>query len=174
MIVVAQNLAGIVTGLKLCDEKLIEEFSLTVRLGRRVRWPRRDQRTFVYGTPYTASDFFDDEAELTDGLTLSPHDAVLACSQDEYTMPPGYFGLIQTKGSLARAFVSTTCNDGQVEPGYRGRVTLEITNVGPLTVNIPVEAPVAQLFIFRCSTEVSKTYAGRYQNATGPTIPKFV
>ncbi|WP_428981187.1 dCTP deaminase domain-containing protein [Marinomonas rhodophyticola] len=40
-------------------------------------------------------------------------------------MPNNKFGLVQTKGSIARGFISVHMSDGQVDPGYKGKVTLE-------------------------------------------------
>jgi deoxycytidine triphosphate deaminase len=88
-------------------------------------------------------------------------------------MPNGFFGLIQTKGTLARLFVSATCNDGQVEPGYKGKLTLELMNFSNYQVDLPIGCEVAQLFIFQCSGETVNPYAGKYQAATGPTLPRF-
>jgi len=85
----------------------------------------------------------------------------------------GYFGLVQTKGSLARLFVSVTCCDGQIEPGYNGKVTFEMVNLGPNIVKIPIGAKIAQTYVVRCSSRVTPAYAGKYQGATGPTGPVF-
>lgn len=128
---------------------------------------------FVFGTAYDKSLFFHDEASIDRDLVLDPGDCVLSCSAERYHMPRGYFGLLQTRGSLGRMFVSATCNDGQIEPGFDGRITLEITNHARFQVVIPVGSRIAQLFIFRCTTEVGKPYDGHYQNADGPTLPTF-
>lgn len=104
------------------------------------------------------------------GYVLGPHKTVLACSRETIKMPPGYCGFVQTKGSLARLFVAALCCDSQVEPGFHGRVTLEICNLGGIPVRLKVRNEVAQLFIFRTSTKTSPLYNGRYQHAEGPTV----
>lgn len=87
-------------------------------------------------------------------------------------MPAGYFGLLQTKGSLARLFVSLTCTDGQVEPGYKGKITFEVCNHSLFNINIKPKQKVGQLFIFKTSTKDVKLYNGKYQDAQGPTFQK--
>jgi deoxycytidine triphosphate deaminase len=87
-------------------------------------------------------------------------------------MPKGYMGLIQTKGSLARLFVMVQCSDAQVDPGYEGHLTFEICNLGDFVVNIKRGSKVAQLFLLKCSTRDIDGYNGRYQGATGPTVPR--
>jgi len=106
-----------------------------------------------------------------DGFLLKPHACVLACSTERVRMPASYFGLLQTKGSLARLFVSAHCSDGQVEPGYRGRITLEMCNHAPYSVRIRPGQPVAQLFVLEASTS-TLLYNGRYQHAEEPTASR--
>jgi dCTP deaminase len=174
MIIVSENLAGIVSSLKICDPSLIEEFSLQIRLDRQIRRLREstiELAPIQYGSPIDHAAYFHEAETVLDSVLIRSQECVLACSQNNYSMPRGYFGLIQTKGTLARLFVSATANDGQVEPGYSGRLTLELTNHSPFSIEIRPGAVVAQMFIFRCSSEVAKPYCGRYQNATGPTLP---
>jgi deoxycytidine triphosphate deaminase len=176
MIVVSENLAGIVRSLNICNKALIEEFSIQIRLDRQIRRlqkPSDDIAPIAYEASIDHATYFCDPEVVSETLILNPRECVLACSQDNYSMPTGYFGLIQTKGSLARMFVSATANDGQVEPGYSGKVTLELVNHSPFSVAIRPGAVVAQMFILRCSSDVTNPYKGRYQGATGPTLPTF-
>lgn len=176
MIIVSDNLIGIARSLEICSPVLVEDFSIQIKLDRQIRRlqaPSNDLPPIQYESPIKHSSYYCEPEKVAESLVLSPHECVLACSQDIYRMPLGYFGLIQTKGSLARMFVSATANDGQVEPGYVGRVTLELINHSPFSVALRPGAVVAQLFILRCSSEASKPYSGRYQGATGPTLPTF-
>lgn len=176
MIVVSENLAGIVKSFEICSANLVEEFSIQVKMDRqirRLRSPVDGLPPINYESAISHATYFQESEQVTESLILGPRECVLACSQDAYKMPNGYFGLIQTKGSLARMFVSATANDGQVEPGYSGRITLELINHSPFSVALRPGAAVAQLYIMRCSSEVLKPYSGRYQGAIGPTLPTF-
>jgi deoxycytidine triphosphate deaminase len=176
MIVVSENLAGLVRSFGICNPNLIDEFSVQIKLDRQIRRlqaPSDDLPPINYESAINHAAYFRDSEQVAESLILGPRECVLACSQDVYKMPAGYFGLIQTKGSLARMFVSATANDGQVEPGYSGKVTLELINHSSFSVALRPGAAIAQLYIMRCSSEVSKPYSGRYQGATGPTLPIF-
>lgn len=174
MLVVSNNLLGIVNEYGICSPNLVEEFSIGVRLHGLTRRARAGaSEPIVFGHPYIEEDYFEPLTTVERDLELWPGQSVLGCSSDRYEMPAGYFGLLQTRGSLARLFVAATCNDGQVEPGYEGRITLEITNHGRLPVIIPVGSRIAQLFLFRCTTEAHQPYAGRYQGANEPTLARF-
>lgn len=176
MIVISENLSGIVRSLEICNPNLIEEFSVQIKLDRQIRRlqaPSNGLAPIQYESPINYANYFRDPEQVAENVVLGSGECVLACSQDIYNMPRGYFGLIQTKGSLARMFVSATANDGQVEPGYSGKVTLELINHSPFSVVMRPGATVAQLFILRCSSEALKPYSGRYQGATIPTVPSF-
>lgn len=176
MIIISENLIGIVRALQICDPHLVEDFSIQIKLDRvirRLKEARDGIAPMSYESHIDHASYFQEPERITDSLILAPRECVLACSQGVYTMPLGYFGLIQTKGSLARMFVSATANDGQVEPGYSGKLTLELVNHSPFPVELRPGAVVAQLFMMRCSSEAAKPYSGRYQGAVGPTIPTF-
>ncbi|WP_197714110.1 dCTP deaminase domain-containing protein [Ferriphaselus amnicola] len=129
----------------------------------------------MYESHPSPSTIFSDREEIQQNLTLKPGQQVISCSKHKYKIPLDYFGLVQTKGTLARLFVSATCNDGQVEPGFDGYVTLEIINNSPWEIDIPVGSDVAQLYLVKCASPASKAYHGRYaeKSKEGPTIPIF-
>ena len=76
--------------------------------------------------------------------------------------------LLQTKGSLARLFVSINSADGQIDPGYEGKITFEIYNASDFKINIKPGQAVGNLYLFKTSTAVPP-YEGRYANAKIPT-----
>ena len=170
MLVVGDNLKELCSQYGLVDSPAAYDVtSLTLRLHPKIIQYRIPQNTIVdYGKPL--------KAEWCEGLDVAPQgielkkgSAILCCSEEKVSMPRGYFGLVQTKGSLARLFVSVTCNDGQVDPGYTGRCTVEIVNQGGLRIRLPPRSEIAQLFVFRTTTNNVADYAGRNQGADGPT-----
>lgn len=176
MLVISDNLSGLVHANTMCPDPLLDECSLKIRIDgkiRRMRSASDPRAAITYGSRYDADDFFHPEEIVDRDIVLEPGCRILACSVDHFRMPTNYFGLVQTKGSLARLFVSATCNDGQVEPGFNGKITLEVMNHSAYTVNLPVGSNIAQLFVFRCTMIAQNPYCGRYQDATGPTVATF-
>ena len=168
MIVVSENLKGLIEQTSLVPLTALDEFSITLTLSKDiVRLDVPNGQEVVYGT--TVPKECIKEEMLTDALVLSPRQAVLACSKEFVKMPKGYMGLLQTKGSLARLFISVHCSDGQVEPGFEGRVTFEICNMGNATVKILNGAPIAQMFNFKTSSN-KVAYNGKYCHSQKPTI----
>ena len=171
MIVVGDNLKGLIRRAEICNEELFDEYSLTLKLDDIIFRPKENtDKPIKYGTH--AVDGFYEEIKLDSGeLTLKPGECVLACSNQPITMPLGYIGFVQTKGTLARLFVAAHCADAQIEPGFQGKVTLEIMNNSPFNIIIPVGSPVAQIYLMRCSTDNCKPYSGKYKDFDKPTLP---
>jgi deoxycytidine triphosphate deaminase len=177
VIVVEKNLERLVGQFGICDQSLFDGFSLRVSQGNFYFSPIESSvgQKVIYGRSPQVSGLFSEKKEIEQNLILAPGAKVISCSKDMYKMPLGYFGLLQTKGTLARLFVQATCNDGQVEPGFHGYITLEIINMSPWSIEIPVGSDIAQLYLIKCSSEAESGYNGRYAEEAkkGPTLPIF-
>lgn len=104
-------------------------------------------------------------------IVIPPGGKLLACSEEEVKMPLDKFGLVQTKGSIARGFLFAHICDGQIDPGYRGKITLELLNSSDFYYKLEPGMPIASLFFMQTDEEID-CYDGRYQNSTTPTAMK--
>jgi dCTP deaminase len=100
-------------------------------------------------------------------LVLEPGESVLACTYEIVEIPLHVMGFIQTKGGVARSFLAQL-TDGQVDPGYRGKITLELVNFGPVRLALRPMMPIANLYILSLSEPV-EPYNGRYQDSHAPS-----
>jgi len=105
-------------------------------------------------------------------VDFSPGTNLLACSLEYIQMPLDHMGFIQTKGSLARGFVLAHMCDGQIDPGFAGKVTFELVNLSDFTYQLVAGMPIAQLFLLKLSSPLGEGYNGRYQGADRPTAMK--
>lgn len=176
MMIIDENLKDLSKSYGICERgDLVEDFCIQIRLSNSIYYkPKNTDIKIVYGTNTDAVngayDIFDAQEKP---IKLEPLERVLACSQEKYKIPRNVFGLVQTKGSLARLFVQVTCCDGQVEPGFEGKITLEIINLSPFSVELPTLSKIAQLYLYQCSMKSSKEYSGKYAGHDSPTLPDF-
>jgi len=175
MIVIENGLEQLSIQYSICEKNLIDDFSLKIQLGENYFVPKSTNEHVVYGSHPLPVNIFSERETAKQNLTLNPGSQVIACSKHIYKIPLEYFGIVQTKGTLARLFVQATCNDGQVEPGFEGHITLELVNLSPWVVELPVGSEVAQLYLMKCSSPAKKAYRGRYATPAlcGPTIPVY-
>jgi dCTP deaminase len=175
MVIVGEQLLGLNKQFSIVSRELAlpeEDFSLALGLESVIKRYKRMEGALIFGQEVPAEAIIEERLKGP-YLTIRPAEAVLACSVESVRMPEGFFGLVQTKGSLARLFITVTCCDGQVEPGFEGKVTFEIANLGPNAISIPVRAKIAQMYVLRCSSRRTPVYRGKYQNAKGPTTALF-
>jgi len=180
MLIIDHNLRTLANDEKICSkESLIEDFCIQIRLSNGIYYrPKKSTSPIRYGSnSKSLSALYEEKNTPADNdgniILLNPGDQILACSQEIYSLPKNIFGLVQTKGTLARMFVQVTCCDGQIEPGFKGKITLEIVNLSPFSIEIPTLSHVAQLYLFNCSMNSTKDYDGKYSGSDKPTIPNF-
>lgn len=172
MIVIGENLAQLMKQHKMVDREMCyDETCIQLSLGETcIRLcPSNGNDILTYGE--RVPDGYIKRYDLdADGLLIEPKAAVLASSAERVFMPQGYMGLLQTKGSLARLCVSLHFSDGQIDSGFKGKVTFEIFNASDFRIRIRKFQPVGNLYILKASTKKHKSYSGKYAEADGPTI----
>lgn len=89
---------------------------------------------------------------------LHPHVLVLATTFENISMPNDLVGLLQGRSSLGRLGVIVHATAGFIDPGYKGPITLELTNLGHLPVKLYPLQRVATIGFFPVKGKVSNPY----------------
>lgn len=173
MLIVGENLRGLIIQERICDEQCFDNTCISLSLGSQVisLIPNDNYKVLDYGDEIPKECIVQDNISES-GLIIPPHKSVITSSFETINIPVGYFGLLQTKGSLARMMVSLHFSDGQIDSGFVGKVTFEIMNASEFSIRIRKRQAIGNLYLFKTSTNEIVPYNGRYQNATGPTIFK--
>lgn len=131
---------------------LVQYPSQTIKIG--IDKPRGDEID-IAGSPYI----------------LRPGEFILGTTQEKVCIPVGYQGVIETKGNIARAGIRVHNNDGHIDPGFCGHITLEIKNMNNNDVRIELVpgTPICQLFIGKLSSPCESPYNGKYLHQVKPT-----
>lgn len=91
----------------------------------------------------------------------------LASAIERFDMPDDVLGVVHDKSTWARRGI--TVQNTVIEPGWRGYLTLEITNHSWRLVRLRAGMPIAQVIFHRLSSPTVIPYAGKYQDqAAGP------
>lgn len=95
------------------------------------------------------------------GIILAPGDCVLAATMEHFSVPVQAVGIVHDKSTWARRGLAV--QNTVAEPGWKGYLTLELTNHGNSDLSIFDGDPIAQV-IFHLIDEVPETtYSGKYQ-----------
>lgn len=103
------------------------------------------------------------------GYAIQPGEFVLASTYEKVTIPNGYQGFIETRGSIARAGLQVHNTDGHIDPGSDHIITLEIVNNNNIPVVIYPEILICQIFLIKLTTLCDSVYCGKYLGQTAPT-----
>lgn len=104
---------------------------------------------------------------------LQPGNRYLTTTRERIEIPDDCAGQIGARSSWGRDGLAVVCGPaGWIDPGYRGRPTLELSVVGSDLVIWP-GARVAQLIVFRLETPCLQPYRGKYQEDDQPTASRL-
>lgn len=110
--------------------------------------------------------------ELNEKIILKPGEMILGQTYEKFTIPSRFAGKIITRSSYTRLGIETSCTNDFINPGYRGRVPLEIINNSKNTIVLYPLLPICQIMILPLTSVPAGTYgderfSSKYQNEEG-------
>lgn len=108
-----------------------------------------------------------------DYCIIPPNSFILGCSVEWINMPSDLTGLCLGRSTYARCGIIT--NVTPLEAGWKGKVTIEISNSAPLPAKVYSGKGIVQVLFLKGDKLPTRTYTekgGRYQNQLGITLPK--
>jgi len=130
------------------------------------------ERTKEFGMTYGLS-VAGYDIRIAQTIKIEPKDFVLASSIEEFNMPNNVLAYVKDKSTWARQglFVQNTV----IEPGWKGFLTLELTNdMNIVPRYLEKGMPIAQIVFHYLDEPAEQPYDGKYQNqAAGAQLPLF-
>ncbi len=113
---------------------------------------------------------FDDDEGMQETI-LFPGQFMLASTIEMFTMADHIMGIVHDKSTLAR--MGLAVQNTVIEPGWRGYLTLELTNHGPHQIHLVRGQPIAQIIFHMVCGEVTP-YSGKYQDQRRGPVQKIL
>lgn len=111
----------------------------------------------------------DDEVEyaeiISDDLVIQPGEFLLGASEEVLHIPDDIGVLLSPRSSFGRAGLSMSFSTW-VNPGYNGRIAIEVFNAGPNPVKLRSGIRVLQAVFMSLTDKAEISYFGKYQNET--------
>jgi dCTP deaminase len=107
---------------------------------------------------------------------LHPGEFVLAVTMERVELPADLVGRLDGKSSLGRLGLIVHSTAGFVDPGFKGRLTLELTNIANLPITLYSAMPISQISFVRLTTPADKPYGSagsKYQEQSGPEPSRY-
>lgn len=155
------------------SEDSLQPASIDVRLDNAFRY-------FVH-TEHTHIDPSIEQADLTKLVemdcgkpyVLHPGEFVLGSTIELFELPNNLAMRLEGKSSLGRLGLLVHTTAGFIDPGFRGTLTLELSNVAPLPILLWPGMKIGQVCFLDMSSPVDTPYGSasagsRYQDQRGP------
>ncbi|MEM1013020.1 MAG: dCTP deaminase [Planctomycetota bacterium] len=107
-----------------------------------------------------------------DHVIIPPNSFALAETVEEMKIPRDVLAICVGKSTYARC--GLIVNVTPLEPEWRGKVTLEISNTTPLPAKVYANEGIAQMLFLQADRVCGTSYAdkgGKYQDQSGLTLP---
>lgn len=104
---------------------------------------------------------------------LRPGDFVLAEIEEDVRLDDNICARIEGKSSVGRLGLLVHVTAGYVDPGWSGRLTLEIANLSPVIIPLIPGKPIAQLSFHEMTSRANRPYQGNYQHAGGVSASRY-
>jgi dCTP deaminase len=161
-------------GIEPLDEQAIQPASVDLRLDSVFRVFRTTSRPYV--------DVAQDVDDLTELVEISPEEPFvihpgsfcLGSTLETITIPNDIVARVDGKSSLGRLGLLVHATAGYVDPGWTGKLTLELSNQSQMPIALYYGMRIAQISFIELTTAVDRPYGSeelgsKYQGQTGPT-----
>jgi dCTP deaminase len=161
-------------GIEPLDEQAIQPASVDLRLDGVFRVFRTTSRPYV--------DVAQDVDDLTELVEISPEEPFvihpgsfcLGSTLETITIPNDIVARVDGKSSLGRLGLLVHATAGYVDPGWTGKLTLELSNQSQMPIALYYGMRIAQISFLELTTPVDRPYGSaelgsKYQGQTGPT-----
>lgn len=160
------------------DPTCLQPSSVDLHLDREFRVFRNNR--YPYIDPRAAQPDLTELVAVEDeeAFILHPGEFVLGQTLEWVEIPDDLVARLEGKSSLGRLGLLIHSTAGYVDPGWKGNLTLELSNVANLPIALYFGMKIGQISFFRMSSAVERPYGSRelgskYQGQSTPTESAF-
>jgi dCTP deaminase len=160
-------------------ELQIQPASVDLRLGREFLEFERTNIPCIHPNSEREVDEYVSETTVeADGeFILHPSDFVLGTTIERVEIPQDLIAHVEGRSSLGRLAIVVHATAGLCDPGYRGQITLELSNLGAAPVALAPGMRVSQLTFTELKSPAEEPYGSgrgsKYQDQAGPQASRI-
>lgn len=118
------------------------------------------------------------ETAVPDPFILHPGEFVLGSTVERVEMPTDLVARVEGKSSLGRLGLQIHSTAGFIDPGFRGTITLELSNVARLPIKLFPGMAIGQVSFMRMGRPAAIPYGdprrnSKYQDQTAPVASRY-
>jgi dCTP deaminase len=150
----------------------VSSYGYDVRVGRKFKVFTNVYGALIDPKNFSPTAFVDIEGDF---CVIPPNSFALAETVETFEIPRDILATCLGKSTYARCGIIV--NVTPLEPEWRGKITIEISNTTPLPAKVYANEGIAQILFFRAEAVCKTSYAdkkGKYQDQKGLTLPFVV
>lgn len=157
----------------------IQPASVDLRLGREFLEFQRTNIPCIHPNSEQEVSDYVSETVVEDGeeFILHPGDFVLGTTLERVEIPPDLIAHVQGRSSMGRLAIVIHATAGIIDPGYRGQITLELSNLGAAPVALTPGMRISQIILTELTSRSERPYGSdrgsKYQDQTGPQASRI-
>lgn len=156
------------------DPQDIQPASIDLHLDRQILKFTNSRQAFI-----DVKESLDDLTEIIDipdekPFILHPGEFVLGSTIENIELPDDLVARLEGKSSLGRIGLVIHSTAGFVDPGWKGHLTLELSNLARLPITLYYRMKIGQISFLQLTTAATRLYGSeslhsKYQGQTLPT-----
>ena len=108
------------------------------------------------------------DVRIAENVDLEPGAYQLASTLEHFSIPSNVLGKVADKSTWARRGLAV--QNTIIEPGWRGHLTLELSNHGTTWLRLFPGMPIAQIILHWLDEPTEQPYQGRYQDQASGAV----
>jgi len=160
------------------DSEMVKSFTYDVKIGH--EFLVFQNTTHPYIDLQNPQDNLTRSVKVENGkpFILHPGEFVLGSLLENLELPSDIAAQIEGKSSLGRVGLLIHSTAGYVDPGWKGKLTLELSNVANLPITIYPGMPIGKLVFHELSTSSERPYGSpelgsKYHSFDKPVVSKI-
>ncbi len=151
----------------------VTSYGYDVRVGTQFKIFTNVNSSIVDPKAFDPQSFVDVDATAKGFILIPPNSFALCETVEYFEIPRDMLAICVGKSTYARCGIIV--NVTPLEPEWKGKITIEISNTTPLPAKIYANEGIAQIIFLRGEETCRRSYAdkkGKYQDQPGLTLPK--
>jgi dCTP deaminase len=151
----------------------VTSYGYDVRVGSRFKIFTNVNSAIVDPKEFDPRSFVDVDGTEKGYILIPPNSFALCETVEYFEIPRNMLAICVGKSTYARCGIIV--NVTPLEPEWKGKITIEISNTTPLPAKIYANEGIAQIIFLRGEQVCARSYAdkkGKYQDQPGLTLPK--
>lgn len=145
-----------------------------LRLGSEFKVFKHTQEAFIDSK--NPKEYTEDIISENNPIILHPKEFMLGITKERIRVPADLVGYVDGRSSLGRLGITAHITSAWVDPGFEGKLVLEISNLGKMPVTIYPNMRVAKLLFMKLTSAAEKPYNlrdSKYKNQETVTESKM-